>query len=132
MSHWVKVSTKLQDIAIAAKALAKINVDCEVSTKENQLQITAVGRTVDVDIKINDGKGNLGLVKEADGQLAFVGDFYYGKYNEKDLTERMTTRYYIEDAVDKLEGLGYFVDNEDDFQVNERGQIEFTATNPYN
>ena len=132
MSHWVKVSTKLEDIAIAAKALAKIGVDYEVSTKDNQLQITAVGRTVDVDIKISDGKGNLGLVKEDDGQLAFVGDFYYGKYNEKDLTERLTTRYYIEDAVDKLEGLGYFVDTEDDLQVNESGQIEFTATNPYN
>lgn len=132
MSHWVKVSTKLEDIAIAAKALAKLGIDHEVSTSKNQLQITAVGRTVDVDIKINDGKGHLGLVKEDDGQLAFVGDFYYGKFNERDLTERLTTRYYIEDAVDKLEGLGYFVDNEDDFQVNERGQIEFTATNPYN
>lgn len=132
MSHWVKVSTKLEDIAIAAKALTKLGIDHEVSTSKNQLQVTAVGRTVDVDIKISDGKGHLGLVKEDDGQLAFVGDFYYGKYNERDLTERLTTRYYIEDAVDKLEGLGYFVDNEDDFQVNERGQIEFTATNPYN
>jgi len=132
MSHWVKVSTKLEDIAIASKALTKLGINHEVSTSKKQLSVTAEGRTANVDIKIEDGKGHLGLVKEDDGNLAFVGDFYYGKFNQRDLTEQLSTRYYIEDAVDKLEGLGYFVDNEDDFQVNERGQIEFTATNPHN
>jgi len=131
MSHWVKVTTKMEDIRIASQALTKLGIGHEVSTSSKQLTVTAEGRTAKVDIKIEDGKGHLGLVKQDDGQIAFVGDFYYGKFNERDLNDRLTTRYYIEDAVDKLEGLGYFVDNEDDFQVNERGQIEFTATNPH-
>ena len=128
MSHWIKVQTKMEKIDIAAKALKNLGYDVQTKTADENLTITAVGRTEEVDIKIHE---QLGIKQQKDGSLAFLGDFYYTPYNEQKMTEALQGRYCIEDAVEKLEEMGYFVDNEDDFKVNDAGQIEFTATNPH-
>lgn len=128
MSHWIKVTTKMKNVAIASKALTALGHKHEVAEAGTKLTVSAAGTTSDVDIKLCK---DLGMKQQADGTLAFVGDFYYNEYNEKKLTASLSTRYYIEDAVEKLEEQGFFVDADEAFAVNENGQIEFTANNPH-
>ena len=128
MSHWIKVTTKMKSKEIASKALTALGHKHEVAEVGKKLTVSAAGTTSEVDIRLCK---DLGMKQQADGTLAFVGDFYYNEYNEKKLTASLSTRYYIEDAVEKLEEQGFFVDADESFTVNDRGQIEFTAVNPH-
>ena len=128
MSHWIKVTTKMKSTQIASKALTALGHKHEVAEAGKKLTVSAAGTTSEVDIKLCK---DLGMKQQADGTLAFVGDFYYNEYNEKKLTSSLSTRYYVEDAVEKLEEQGFFVDADESFTVNERGHIEFTAVNPH-
>lgn len=128
MSHWIKVTTRMKSIEIASKALTALGHKHEVAEAGKKLTVSAAGTTSEVDIKLCK---DLGMKQQADGTLAFVGDFYYNEYNERKLKESLSTRYYIEDAVEKLEEQGFFVDADESFAVNERGQIEFTGNNPH-
>ena len=118
----------MKNVETASRALTALGHKHEVAKAGEKLSVSAAGTTSDVDIKLCK---DLGMKQQADGTLAFVGDFYYNEYNEKKLTESLSTRYYVEDAVEKLEEQGFFVDADEAFTVNERGQIEFTAVNPH-
>ena len=102
-----------------------------ISVEEKACTVASEGQSTQADMKM--GK-TMGLVHEKDGTWTAVGDFYrepgkmheyYG--NEKKFTTDLTTAYAVEDTLQKLEEMNFFVDNNLEARVGPDGFIRMTA-----
>lgn len=130
MSHWIKVGTKMDKLDHIAQALDRMGQKYELAD-DKKLSVKAAGNSSEVDILIVDerNKKEIGMKQQKDGTFAFVGDFYYTGINQQQFTNKLQGNYCVAEAVDRLGSQGFFVDNEDDLELNKDGLIEFTCSN---
>ena len=133
MSHWVKVQTTMTDLDHVCAALDKMGQAYTRAEEGKTLNVSAEGQNAEVQVVINDkqGRNDVGIKQQADGSFAFVGDFYYTELDQTQFQRDLQGQYAVVETVENLEGMGFFVDNEEDLQVGEDGLIRFSATNPH-
>lgn len=130
MSHWCKVSTSLRDLSIAEKALKRMGL--EVTSRNTRISAEGKSRIAELSL---DTSNQLGLARENDGSLSIVGDPYYTRnsklksyYSKLDLlTKELNTAYAIEEAVSKVEEVGFQITENLEGIIDPDGFIYITA-----
>lgn len=126
--RWTKVKTKVTDAETLKKALARMGCkNVQTGTK----QITQYGTTETANLWVDDG---VGFKLEKDGTYSMIGDFYHTrselrKYysRNKEFEADFNTAYAIEDVKQKVDELGFVIEENDEAKVGSDGLIRMVA-----
>lgn len=109
MSHWTKVKLQISDEETLVRALKRMGCG-NVHTGSHR--ISQYGTTDTASVWVDEA---VGFKEEADGTYSMIGDFYHSNdrtmrnyYGNNDKFQRdLNAAYGIEDAIMKVESLGY-------------------------
>ena len=101
MSHVSVVKTQIRDLRILKNALNEL----KISFAEGKEITGRYIKNVKVDLHLNGT--DVGLIKDADGNYSFKGDFYGMGMGEKQFTNRIVQKYTVLKLKDGLRNMGY-------------------------
>ena len=117
MSHFTKCDLKMTNVEALKKALA----DMQLAVVEAEAGQSVVvrgyrGQTLDASLKIDMGTYDIGVVKNDDGTLDLVADWWGVEttkgVSEEELTTRLRQRYAYHNVLMACEAKGYSVEEE--------------------
>ncbi|HEY8142421.1 MAG TPA: DUF1257 domain-containing protein [Kofleriaceae bacterium] len=117
MSHFTKCDLKMTNVEALKKALA----DMELNVVEAEAGQSVVvrgyrGQTLSADLKIDMGTYDIGVVKNDDGTLDLVADWWGVEttkgLSEEELKTRLKQRYAYHNVLMACEAKGYSVEEE--------------------
>jgi len=117
MSHFTKCDLKMTNVEALKKALA----DMELNVVEAEAGQSVVvrgyrGQTLAADLKIDMGTYDIGVVKNDDGTLDLVADWWGVEttkgVSEEELKTRLKQRYAYHNVLMACEAKGYSVEEE--------------------
>lgn len=117
MSHFTKCDLKMTNVEALKKALA----DMEMNVVEAEAGQSVVvrgyrGQTLSADLKIDMGTYDIGVVKNDDGTLDLVADWWGVEttkgVSEEELKTRLKQRYAYHNVLMACEAKGYAVEEE--------------------
>lgn len=117
MSHFTKCDLKMTNVEALKKALA----DMELNVVEAEAGQSVVvrgyrGQTLSADLKIDMGTYDIGVVKNDDGTLDLVADWWGVEttkgVSEEELKTRLKQRYAYHNVLMACEAKGYAVEEE--------------------
>jgi hypothetical protein len=117
MSHFTKCDLKMTNVEALKKALADMELNVIEAAAGQQVVVRGYrGQTLSADLKIDMGKYDIGVVKNDDGTLDLVADWWGVEttkgISEEELKTRLKQRYAYHNVLMACEAKGYSVEEE--------------------
>jgi hypothetical protein len=117
MSHFTKCDLKMTNVEALKKALADMELNVIEAEAGQQVVVRGYrGQTLQADLKIDMGKYDIGVVKNDDGTLDLVADWWGVEttkgVSEEELKTRLKQRYAYHNVLMACEAKGYAVEEE--------------------
>jgi hypothetical protein len=126
MSHFTKCDLKMTNYEALKKALADMELAFQEANEGQSVSVRGYrGQTLDASLKIDMGTYDIGVVKQDDGTLDLVADWWGVEttkgVSEEELKTRLKQRYAYHNVLMACEAKGYTVEeevNEEDGTIN--------------
>ena len=126
MSHFTKCDLKMTNYEALKKALADMELMFQEAEEGQMVSVRGYrGQTLDASLKIDMGTYDIGVVKQQDGTLDLVADWWGVEttkgVSEEELKTRLKQRYAYHNVLMACEAKGYTVEeevNEEDGTIN--------------
>ena len=126
MSHFTKCDLKMTNYEALKKALADMELMFQEAEEGQTVSVRGYrGQTLDASLKIDMGTYDIGVVKQQDGTLDLVADWWGVEttkgVSEEELKTRLKQRYAYHNVLMACESKGYTVEeevNEEDGTIN--------------
>lgn len=126
MSHFTKCDLKMTNYEALKKALADMELAFQEAEEGASVSVRGYrGQTLDASLKIDMGTYDIGVVKQQDGTLDLVADWWGVEttkgVSEEELKTRLKQRYAYHNVLMACEAKGYSVEeevNEEDGTIN--------------
>jgi hypothetical protein len=117
MSHFTKCDLKMTNVEALKKALADMELNVVEAEAGQQVVVRGYrGQTLSADLKIDMGTYDIGVVKNDDGTLDLVADWWGVEttkgVSEEELKTRLKQRYAYHNVLMACEAKGYSVEEE--------------------
>jgi hypothetical protein len=117
MSHFTKCDLKMTNVEALKKALADMEMNVVEAEAGQQVVVRGYrGQTLSADLKIDMGTYDIGVVKNDDGTLDLVADWWGVEttkgVSEEELKTRLKQRYAYHNVLMACEAKGYSVEEE--------------------
>ena len=117
MSHFTKCDLKMTNVEALKKALADMEMNVVEAAAGQQVVVRGYrGQTLSADLKIDMGTYDIGVVKNDDGTLDLVADWWGVEttkgVSEEELKTRLKQRYAYHNVLMACEAKGYSVEEE--------------------
>jgi len=117
MSHFTKCDLKMTNVEALKKALADMELNVIEAAAGQQVVVRGYrGQTLSADLKIDMGTYDIGVVKNDDGTLDLVADWWGVEttkgVSEEELKTRLKQRYAYHNVLQACEAKGYSVEEE--------------------
>ena len=117
MSHFTKCDLKMTNVEALKKALADMEMNVIEAEAGQQVVVRGYrGQTLSADLKIDMGTYDIGVVKNDDGTLDLVADWWGVEttkgISEEELKTRLKQRYAYHNVLMACEAKGYSVEEE--------------------
>ena len=117
MSHFTKCDLKMTNVEALKKALADMEMNVVEAEAGQQVVVRGYrGQTLSADLKIDMGTYDIGVVKNDDGTLDLVADWWGVEttkgVSEEELKTRLKQRYAYHNVLMACEAKGYAVEEE--------------------
>ena len=117
MSHFTKCDLKMTNVEALKKALADMELNVVEAEAGQQVVVRGYrGQTLQADLKIDMGTYDIGVVKNDDGTLDLVADWWGVEttkgVSEEELKTRLKQRYAYHNVLMACEAKGYSVEEE--------------------
>ena len=117
MSHFTKCDLKMTNVEALKKALADMEMNVIEAEAGQQVVVRGYrGQTLSADLKIDMGTYDIGVVKNDDGTLDLVADWWGVEttkgVSEEELKTRLKQRYAYHNVLMACEAKGYSVEEE--------------------
>ena len=117
MSHFTKCDLKMTNVEALKKALADMELNVVEAEAGQQVVVRGYrGQTLSADLKIDMGTYDIGVVKNDDGTLDLVADWWGVEttkgLSEEELKTRLKQRYAYHNVLMACEAKGYSVEEE--------------------
>lgn len=117
MSHFTKCDLKMTNIEALKKALADMELDVVEAAEGQSVVVRGYrGQTLEASLKIDMGTYDIGVVKNDDGTLDLVADWWGVEttkgLSEEELKTRLKQRYAYHNVLIACEAKGYAVEEE--------------------
>jgi hypothetical protein len=117
MSHFTKCDLKMTNVEALKKALADMELNVVEAGEGQSVVVRGYrGQTLEADLKIDMGKYDIGVVKNDDGTLDLVADWWGVEttkgVSEEELKTRLKQRYAYHNVLMACEAKGYSVEEE--------------------
>ena len=117
MSHFTKCDLKMTNVEALKKALADREMNVVEAEAGQQVVVRGYrGQTLSADLKIDMGTYDIGVVKNDDGTLDLVADWWGVEttkgVSEEELKTRLKQRYAYHNVLMACEAKGYSVEEE--------------------
>jgi hypothetical protein len=117
MSHFTKCDLKMTNVEALKKALADMELNVVEAEAGQQVVVRGYrGQTLQADLKIDMGTYDIGVVKNEDGTLDLVADWWGVEttkgVSEEELKTRLKQRYAYHNVLMACEAKGYSVEEE--------------------
>ena len=126
MSHFTKCDLKMTNYEALKKALADMELMFQEAEEGQMVSVRGYrGQTLDASLKIDMGTYDIGVVKQQDGTLDLVADWWGVEttkgVSEEELKTKLKQRYAYHNVLMACEAKGYTVEeevNEEDGTIN--------------
>jgi hypothetical protein len=126
MSHFTKCDLKMTNYEALKKALADMALEFQEAEEGASVSVRGYrGQTLDASLKIDMGTYDIGVVKQQDGTLDLVADWWGVEttkgVSEEELKTKLKQRYAYHNVLMACESKGYTVEeevNEEDGTIN--------------
>ena len=126
MSHFTKCDLKMTNYEALKKALADMELAFQEAEEGASVSVRGYrGQTLDASLKIDMGTYDIGVVKQQDGTLDLVADWWGVEttkgVSEEELKTKLKQRYAYHNVLMACEAKGYSVEeevNEEDGTIN--------------
>ena len=126
MSHFTKCDLKMTNYEALKKALADMELAFQEAEENQTVSVRGYrGQTLDASLKIDMGTYDIGVVKQDDGTLDLVADWWGVEttkgVSEEELKTKLKQRYAYHNVLMACEAKGYTVEeevNEEDGTIN--------------
>ena len=126
MSHFTKCDLEMTNYEALKKALADMELAFQEAQEGQTVSVRGYrGQTLDASLKIDMGTYDIGVVKQDDGTLDLVADWWGVEttkgVSEEELKTRLKQRYAYHNVLMACEAKGYSVEeevNEEDGTIN--------------
>ena len=126
MSHFTKCDLKMTNYEALKKALADMALQFQEAEEGASVSVRGYrGQTLDASLKIDMGTYDIGVVKQQDGTLDLVADWWGVEttkgVSEEELKTKLKQRYAYHNVLMACEAKGYSVEeevNEEDGTIN--------------
>jgi len=117
MSHFTKCDLKMTNVEALKKALADMEMNVVEAEAGQQVVVRGYrGQTLSADLKIDMGTYDIGVVKNDDGTLDLMADWWGVEttkgVSEEELKTRLKQRYAYHNVLMACEAKGYSVEEE--------------------
>ncbi len=117
MSHFTKCDLKMTNYEALKKALADMELNVVEAAEGQSVVVRGYrGQTLEAALKIDMGKYDIGVVKNDDGTLDLVADWWGVEttkgVSEEELKTRLKQRYAYHNVLMACEAKGYSVEEE--------------------
>ena len=117
MSHFTKCDLKMTNVEALKKALADMELNVVEAEAGQQVVVRGYrGQTLQADLKIDMGTYDIGVVRNEDGTLDLVADWWGVEttkgVSEEELKTRLKQRYAYHNVLMACEAKGYSVEEE--------------------
>ena len=129
MSHFTKCDLKMTNVEALKKALADMELKVVEAAEGQSVVVRGYrGQTLAADLKIDMGTYDIGVVKNEDGTLDLVADWWGVEttkgVSEEELKTKLKQRYAYHNVLMACEAKGYTVEEEVD---QEDGSIQLVV-----
>lgn len=117
MSHFTKCDLKMTNVEALKKALADMELNVIEAAEGQSVVVRGYrGQTLAADLKIDMGTYDIGVVKNDDGTLDLIADWWGVEttkgVSEEELKTRLKQRYAYHNVLMACEAKGYAVEEE--------------------
>ena len=117
MSHFTKCDLKMTNVEALKKALADMELNVIEAAAGQQVVVRGYrGQTLSADLKIDMGKYDIGVVKNDDGTLDLVADWWGVEttkgVSEAEFKDQLSQKYQYHNVLMACEAKGYSVEEE--------------------
>ena len=117
MSHFTKCDLKMTNVEALKKALADMELNVVEAAAGQQVVVRGYrGQTLQADLKIDMGTYDIGVVKQQDGTLDLVADWWGVEttkgVSEAEFKDQLSQRYQYHNVKQACEEKGYAVEEE--------------------
>jgi hypothetical protein len=117
MSHFTKCDLKMTNVEALKRALADLELGFEEAAEGQTVSVRGYrGQTLDASLKVDMGTYDIGVVKNDDGTLELVADWWGVEttkgISEAEMKQRLGQRYAYHNVLIACEAKGYAVEEE--------------------
>jgi len=117
MSHFTKCDLKMTNLDALKRALAEMELEFVEAAEGQTVSVRGYrGQTLDASLKIDMGTYDIGVVKNDDGTLDLVADWWGVEttkgVSEEEMKTRLRQRYAYHNVLMACEAKGYTVEEE--------------------